>query len=137
MPRDARLPRHRADRLASDLHLDVGSARNCLACLSIVAFSLDSGERRALQGRLVSITKDLWAEGLSEHAIAAVEEACHRGVRDAAAALADLEELGGRSPISRAMTLRLAGQLPEQARHQHRVFEMTRSRPSTPFPVLN
>jgi hypothetical protein len=137
VPTSAQLPRHRADRLASELLLDVGSARICLACLSIVAFELESGDRYAVQGRLVSITRDLWREGLSELAFAAVEEACHRGLGDAPAALADLEQLGGSSPIARAITMRLARQLLERAERTDRLVDLARNRLSTRFPELN
>jgi hypothetical protein len=137
VPRAAKLPRHRADRLASELHLDVGAARICLACLSIVAFELESGNRRRIQGLLVSMTRDLWHEGLSEHAFAAVEDGCCRGLADAPAALADLEQLGGSSPIARAITLRLARQLLERAKYEDSLIDAARERFSTPFPELN
>jgi hypothetical protein len=136
MVEPAQLLRRRADALASELHLDLGSTRICLACLSIVAFELEGGSRHEVQGRLVTVTKDLWLEGLSEHALAAVEEAAHRGVPGTEAALADLQRLGG-SPIARAITLRLAWQLLERARNTHSLTSIARDRLDRTWPELN
>lgn len=47
------------------------SAPICLACLSIVASELERGSRSEIQGRLVSVTRDLWNEGLAEYALVA------------------------------------------------------------------
>lgn len=90
-----------------------------------------------MQGCLVSITRDLWHEGLSEHALGAVEEARRRGLADAPAALADLEQLGGSSPIARAITLRLARQMLERAKLSDHLVDVARDRLSTQFPQLN
>lgn len=137
MPSSARLPRRRADRLAAELDLDLSSARICLACLSIVAFALDDGNRHEIQGRLMQMTDTLWHEGLDEHAFAVVREARDLGLRDAALALADLEQGGGRTPIARAIVLRLARQLRHRARVETQIREAARDRLATAFPELN
>jgi hypothetical protein len=137
VPRSDHLPRNRADRVAADLRLDLGSMRVCLACLSFVAFALDGGNRHEIQGQLMQMTETLWHEGLEEPALAAMRDACRRGVRDAPAALADLEEAGGRTPIARAIVLCLAEQLRRRARIESRVREAARARLATAFPELN
>jgi len=137
VPRSAQLPRRRADELAGRLRLDLDSTRICLACLSIVAFALDGGNRHEIQGRLVALTHTLWDEGLAEPALAAVREARDRGVRDAPAALADLERDGGRTPIARAIVLCLAEQLRHRADIEARVREVARGRLARTTPELN
>jgi hypothetical protein len=137
VPRSARLPRRRADLLAARLDLDVGSARLCLACLSIVAHALDDGDRHEIQGRLMQITETLWVEGLEADALAAVRDACDRGVRDAPAALADLEEDGGRTPVARAIVLCLARQLLRRERVEAQVASLVRDRLERTWPELN
>lgn len=137
MPRSAQLPRNRADRLARQLRLDLGSTRICLACLSIVAFALDGGDRHEIQGRLMQMTGTLWEEGLAEPALAAVREACDRGLPDAEAARADLEREGGRTPIARAIVLCLARQLRRRARVEARLAKLARERLDRTLPELN
>lgn len=133
----SQLPRRRADRLAAALRIDLGSVRVCPACLSVVAVALDGGNRHEVQGRLVSLTPVLWDEGLAEDALAAVREACRRGLRDAEAALADLERDGGRSPIARAIVLRLARQLGQRARLERHLAAVARKRFDSTFAGLN
>ena len=111
--------------------------RICLACLSIVAFALDDCDRHEIQGRLMQMTVPLWEEGLAEPAIAAVREACDRGVRDAPAALADLERNGGRTPIARAIVLCLARQLRRRARVEAQLAKLARERLESTLPELN
>lgn len=121
-----RLTRSRADRLAARLRLDLDSAPICLACLSLVAFGDDSP--RAVQGRLVSVTRDLWAEGLREYAVDAVTSAMLHGDPDAEAALADLEDAGGSSPVARAIVLRLAQHMRRRSGLSHDVIAFARRR---------
>jgi hypothetical protein len=121
-----RLSRRRADRLAARLSLDFEAAPICLACLTIVAFGDDNP--RAVQGRLVSVTPDLWAEGLREYAIDSVTAAMLHGDPDAEAALADLEDGGGTSPVARAIVLRLAQQMRRRAGPSHDVIAFARAR---------
>jgi hypothetical protein len=108
------------------LSVDFEAAPICLAYLTIVAFGDDSP--RAVQGRLVSVTRDLWAEGLREYAIDAVTSAMLHGDPDAEAALADLEDGGGSSPIARAIVLRMAQQMRRQAGVSHDVIAFARRR---------
>jgi hypothetical protein len=103
----------------------------------MVAFSLDGGNRNEVQGRLMELTLPLWDEGLAEPALAAVREACDRGLRDAPAALADLEQSGGRTPIARAIVLSLARQLRRRARVEARLASLARDRLDRTFPELN
>jgi hypothetical protein len=121
-----RLSRRRAERLAARLGLDFEAAPICLACLTIVAFGDDSP--RAVQGRLVSVTRDLWVEGLREYATETLTAAMLHGDPDAQAALADLEDGGGSSPVARAMVLRLAQQMRRQAGVSHDVIAFARRR---------
>jgi hypothetical protein len=83
------------------------------------------------------MTPDLWADGLSEQALVAVRRACIRGVPDAAAALADLEERGGRSVVARSIVRRLAGELANRARADLKLQELARPRLSSAPPELN
>ncbi len=115
----------------------MGSTRVCLACLSIVAFALDDCDRHEIQGRLMQMTVPLWEEGLAEPALAAVREACDRGLRDAPSALADLERDGGRTPIARAIVLCLARQLRRRARIEAELARLARDRLDRTVPELN
>lgn len=137
MARSTQLPRHRADRLAAQLRLRLDSTRVCLACLSIVAFALDGGDRHEIQGGLMQVTETLWLEGLAEPAVAAVRDACDRGLRDAPTALADLERDGGRTPIARAIVLCLARQLRRRARIEAHLASLARERLARTLPELN
>jgi len=123
--------------LAARLDLDVGSARLCLACLSIVADALDGGDRHEIQGRLMQMTETLWVEGLDEQALAAVRDACARGLRDAPAALEDLEQDGGRTPMARAIVLCLARQLRRRERIEAQLTSLARHRLERTWPELN
>jgi hypothetical protein len=119
------------------LRLDLGSTRICLACLSIVAFALDDCSRHEIQGRLMQLTLPLWEEGLAEPALAAVRDACDRGVPDAQAALVDLERDGARTPIARAIVLCLARQLRRRARIEAQLASLARDRLERTLPELN
>ena len=125
MPRG--LPQPRADALAATV--DVGlDCRICLACLSFVSMALDGGDPSDIARELRRMTPDIWHDGLSEIAIAAVRCARDLGVADADAALADLDERGGRSVVARAIVRRLAEELSRRARTTTRVQTMARDR---------
>lgn len=101
----------RARRLAGRLDLDVDDLQLCIVCLASVSVELDAGDEAGIRGALFTFTPLLWDEGLAEPALAAVERAARRGLRDAPAALADLVERGPRTPMARAIVRRLARQL--------------------------
>lgn len=83
----------------------------CLACLGVVSMALDGGDPGDIARELRRMTPDLWDDGLSEAAVAAMRRARDRGMADAGAALADLEERGGRSVVARAIVRKLAEEL--------------------------
>jgi hypothetical protein len=107
-----------------DVGLDTGI---CHACLSFVSFALDNGDPSEISHWLRRVTPDLWADGLSEQALAAVRRACERGVPDAPAALADLERKGGRSSVARAIVRRLAEELSRRAHERLRGLRLNGS----------
>jgi hypothetical protein len=121
------LPEARAAALAAstDVGLDSGI---CLACLSFVSIALDGGDPRDIARELRRMTPDIWHDGLSGVAIAAVRRARDRGVLDADVALADLEERGGRSVVARAIVRKLAEELSRRARTTARVETIARDR---------
>jgi len=127
--------KRRADAVARELDvgLDVGI---CHACLCFVTFALDDSPA-ALSGQVRRMTPILWSEGLAEPALAAARRACDRGIRDAHAALVDLEEHGGRSATARAIVRRLAAELARRARMEMHLEATRRERPSAAQPYLN
>jgi hypothetical protein len=116
------------DSLVAGLDLDVGHIGICHACLSFVSFPLDAGDERTARSEARTMTPVLWDEGLAGPALAAVRDAAAGGVAGAEAALADLEEKGGRSAVARAIVLRLAADLVEQMRAELRLLEVSRRR---------
>jgi hypothetical protein len=130
------LPRARADALATKLELDLDEGI-CHACLSFVCFALDRGDPREIARETRRITRDLWADGLAEPALAAVRVAFELGIRDAEAALADLERNGGRSSVARAIVRRLAEDLSRRTRAQMRLESLARDRLRLAPPDLN
>jgi hypothetical protein len=111
-----------AKGIASQLDLDLDDIPICLACLSFVSMAIDGGDERDVRGQLNRITPDLWAEGLAQPARLSLGRARERGVAGAEAALADVEERGGRSLTAQAIVYRLAADL--SARAQGDVFKM-------------
>src|SRR3954470_2787920 len=97
-----RIPQARADALAAALDLGP-DIPVCHACLSFVSFALDDGDRAEIALQTRRMTPVLWAEGLAEPALAAVERAKDLGVPDAQAGLADLERSGGGRADARAL----------------------------------
>jgi hypothetical protein len=126
----------RAEALAARLELEP-SPCVCTACLVIVSIALDRGDEREIARELRRITLDLWCEGLAPLAADAVERACERGVPNALAGLADLEEKGPRSPVARAIVRRLARELSRQVRLELRLQTRARERLSLAPPELN
>jgi hypothetical protein len=105
-----------ARRLVSQLDLDLDDIGICLACLSFVSMAIDRGDEREIRGEANRMTPDLWAEGLALPARLALERARKRGVPGADAALADIETLGGRSTVAKAIVCRLAADLSARAK---------------------
>ena len=122
-----RIPQARADALAAalDLGLDIPV---CHACLSFVSFALDDGDPKEIARETRRMTPILWAEGLAEPALAAVQHASDFGVADARAGLADLERNGGRSWVARAIVRRLADELSRRTRTELHLWALTRER---------
>jgi hypothetical protein len=107
-----------ATALAERLDLKLNGLPICYACLGIVAAELDAGDERAVRRELRRMSPDLWAEGLALPARAALERARRRGDPDAAAAIADVERMGGRSRLVHAIVRRLAAELSEQVHRE-------------------
>ncbi len=112
----AMLTAKRAAELAAKLGIDVHETRICLPCLSIVAFPLDSGDEPKTRGATLSMTPQLWEEGLELPARLALERARARGVKDADLALADVERAGAKTTVARAIVRVLALQLVAEMR---------------------
>lgn len=110
------LPSADADRLAARLDLDVDEIGICHACLSFVSFAIDDGDDREIRRWTSRMAPDLWAEGLEQPTRRALEAARVRGVPGAGEALADVSARGGRSPVVKAIVLRLAADLSARAR---------------------
>ena len=100
-----------AAAFAARLDLDVSALGICHACLSFVSMALDSGDERAVARELRRIAPDLWAEGLALPVHAALERARKQGDPDAAAAIAEVENLGARSAVVKAIVRRLGEDL--------------------------
>jgi hypothetical protein len=122
------LTQPRADALVAQLDLDP-HAPICQACLSFVCFALKDGSSPAkVRGQIQSTTRDLWHEGVSEIALAAVRRACERGVPDADVALADLEAKGRNSRTARTIVRRLAEDLNRRTRTEMHLERTARGR---------
>jgi hypothetical protein len=131
------LSKKRADELAAKLDLDVSTIGICHACLSFVSFAIDDGIPSKIAGETRRMTPDLWAEGLREPALVAVRRARDEGVRDADAALEELESLGSRSGVARAIVRRLAADLTRRTRIELRLEALARPRLSLAPPEQN
>jgi hypothetical protein len=129
-------PQRRADALATMLELDL-DASVCRACLSFVSLALDEGDPGEIARQIRRMTPALWDDGLARPALAAVRRACEFGVRDAEAALADLERHRGRSSVARSIVRRLAEELCRRARTEMRVEKVARERLRLAPPELN
>jgi hypothetical protein len=90
--------------------------------------ALDFGDSGDVARELRQMTPDIWADGLSEVAIAAARRARDTGGQDADVALADLEERGGRSVVARAIVKKLAEELSRRVNTTARVENAARGR---------
>ena len=90
--------------------------------------ALDFGGPGDVARELKRMTPDIWADGLSEVAMAVVRRSRDAGVPDANAALTDLEERGGRSAVARAIVQKLAEELARRVHTTARVEEAARGR---------
>jgi hypothetical protein len=111
----ARISSDAAARLAAQLDLDADDIGICHACLSFVSMPLSTGHERKTADATRMITPQLWDEGLAQPARMALRRALASGLVGAEAALADVEELGSRSVVARAIVRRLAADLAERA----------------------
>lgn len=127
----------RLDALAAQLDLDLDDAPICLACLGIVSLALDHGDEQEVAREVRSMTPHIWAEGLAEPAIAALERASARGIPGADAALAAAERSWGRSGIAKAIVRRLATELSRRVHHDLKLEEVARERLPFTKPELN
>jgi hypothetical protein len=127
----------RAHAFVKRLELDVGAARICYACLSFVSIPLAEGDAREALGWARRMTPDLWHEGLAEYALATVRTARDAGIRDAPAALVDLELNGQDSAIARALVTALAADLTRRTRTEMRLEAAARPRLELADPALN
>lgn len=100
-----------ATTLAESLPIGLGSHGVCPACLSFVAFALDSEDERRVAGQVTSISPVLWGEGLDVTVRAALEVAARAGDDRAREGLRELDERRFRSAIFRAVVRRLALEL--------------------------
>jgi hypothetical protein len=128
-------PRSRADALVAQLELSLDGV--CLACLSFVSFAVETGDPLAVTREVRRMTPDLWYDGLDVKALAAVRRARDRGVPDAAAALGDLERVGFRSGVARAIVRRLGHELAGRAGREQRLEALARPRLRLAPPELN
>jgi hypothetical protein len=103
----------------------------------MVSCELEGGDGRRIAGCLQSLTPSIWDEGLAEPALDAARRASARGVRDAAAALADLERSGGRCRVARALVRLLAAELTRGARADAARWSAVGRRPEGMVPELN
>lgn len=126
----------RAEALAArlDIGLDIPI---CFACLGIVACELDVGDPAGVRRAAREITPFIWHEGLAEPALAAVRRARDEGIPDSDLGLADLVQRGARSPVARAIVLRLAGELSRRVHAEVRLMDATRDRLRRSPPWLN
>jgi hypothetical protein len=127
----------RAQAFAARLAVDVSAAQVCYACLSFVSIPLAEGDEKEALGWAHRLTPDLWQEGVREYALATVRAASGDGVREADAALADLELNGGHSAVAEALVLRLADDLARRTRKEVQLESAARPRLTLAPPELN
>jgi hypothetical protein len=104
------------ERLAAELDIDVDDIGICHACLSTVTFAIDGGNPHKIRGAVQSMTPYLWEEGLALPARMALARARRRGVANAGEALREVEQLGPRSRVARAIVRRLGADLGARAK---------------------
>lgn len=96
--------------------MDLDAIGICFACLSFVSTALDSGDERAVRQQVNRIALDLWEEGLALPVLAALERARRAGDADARAAITEIERVGARSLVVRAIVRRLGQELSDRVR---------------------
>ena len=96
------------DKVVNALDLSLDAPRLCRGCLLFVSSSLDEDNLPEARMWARRVTPTIWIEGYGDHALELVRAAASRGVARADEALADLEARGGRSPVARAIVMRLA-----------------------------
>ena len=104
------------DRIVDSLGLELFTAGVCLPCLTFVAFPLDSGDEREARREARRLAPELWADGLEETTLAALERARAEGIPGAAAAILDVRRHGARSEVVRTIVWRLAELVVEDIR---------------------
>jgi hypothetical protein len=110
------LTRAAAAELAARLDLNVHDTPICLACLSLVAVPIGSGDEAEAARWARRMAPDLWAEGLEQPVRLALRRARDVGLPNADAAILDVEARGPRSATVRAIVLRLGRDLDDHAR---------------------
>lgn len=108
------LSRIQADAFVEQL--DVGLDDVCLACLSFVTSAIHDCDPAEVRRWVSRMAPSLWDDGLDEQILARVREASARETPGAAEALADVEQNGARSVVTRAVVLRLANELADRER---------------------
>lgn len=103
--------------LADRLGLDLFTSGVCLPCLTFVAFPLDSGDERTARWEARRLAPELWADGLEEATLEALERARADGVAGAAAATLEVRRDGARADLVGAIVWRLAEQMVQDIRH--------------------
>lgn len=94
----------------------------CLACLTFVAFPLDSGDERTARREARKLAPDLWAEGLELTVMLALENARRDGVPGAREAIETVRCHGPRSLVVQDVIWRLAEQMVEDMRRKRPVI---------------
>jgi hypothetical protein len=118
-----------ADAFARELELRLDDVPICLACLSFVAFAIDSGDELEIKRWTREMTPDLWDEGLALPAEVAVKRARRCGAPGAPDAVADLERHGSRSATARAIVRLLGEELSARAKGDLRMMGFERFEP--------
>jgi hypothetical protein len=132
-----RLSEERLSALAGALDLDLSTMDICYPCLSFVSFPLADGDITRARREARRVAPDLWDEGLEGQAVASLGRARDAGVRDAGAALLQVEVGGGRSPVVRAIVLRLAADLAERTAREDDLIAAASTRLPLAPPELN
>jgi hypothetical protein len=130
------LPKNRAERLAAEL--EIGLDRGiCMACLSIVSWSMRTGTPAEVRSELFAVTPTLWYEGLAEVAVEAIQKAVEAGVPDAEAALSEIEARQARSGVARAIVRHLAVLQIRHVEAEAQITELARARLAEAHPDWN
>jgi hypothetical protein len=115
----------RAAAVADALGLELRKLELCALCLFGVSTPLRRGDERELRSALRFFAPLLWEEGLEAPLRAALQRAAREGVRDATAAVEDLDRYGPACRVVKEVVRRLALQQLQELR----VFERLRAPP--------